>query len=91
MRQRPSARATIFQAGDAAGIEVKRPIAVEVSSRNSAGDSDDREVMANHSDPRVLAVARDDFMQRVPGPLRDVDQALAAWDAQIRRFAAPAG
>jgi len=84
------AGAIVGEPSNAARVEVKRPIFVEVGAGDAANDTQDWKVVADDDDPLRLDVAPHDLIEPIPCALGDVGKSFAAGYANLGGFAAPA-
>ena len=82
--------AIVGEPSNAAWVEVKGPIFVEVGAGDAANDTQDRKVVADDDDPLRLGVALHDLIESIPCALGDVGKSLAPGYANLGGFAAPA-
>src|SRR5258708_24986965 len=84
------AGAIVGEPSNAARVEVKRPIFVEVGAGDAANDTQDWKVVADDDDPLRLDVAPHDLIEPIPCALGDVGKSFAAGYANLGGVAAAA-
>ncbi len=81
----------ITDAVDAAGVEAKGSVVIQVGPGDAAKDGENRKIVADHDNLFSGSMAPDDSIQSIPRPLIHINQPLASRDDEFRRFLPPFG
>jgi hypothetical protein len=85
----PVIAAVMVETGNAARIDMESAIVVQVDTRDSTDDAQDRKIVTNYDYGFFGCMTLYYSIQSVPGPARDIHEPLAAWNLDLCRLGSP--